>query len=141
MKPPTEEKNFLTARVKNFVADFLAPLHINSEINIDEMLSQKITNPHVRRSILLITKEAINNIAKYSKATNCSISFLKENNMLQLIIKDNGIGIENSKLKTGNGLLNMENRCKEIGGSCVIESSLNKGVTISCTFPIAIFSQ
>jgi signal transduction histidine kinase len=140
MKPTNEEKNFFTGRVKNFVADFLAPMQILSTIEIDELLTQKIINPHTRRSILLIIKEALNNIAKYSKAKNCSITFIKVKNIIQLIIKDDGVGFELWKYHKGNGLLNIENRCKELGGNCVIETSPANGVTIICNLPMTIFS-
>jgi signal transduction histidine kinase len=141
MKPPTEEKNFFAVRIKNYASDSLTPMQINCSFNIDEVLAQKITNPHVRRSILLITKEAMNNIAKYSKAKTCVISFEKMNGMLQLLIKDDGIGFNMDITRMGNGLQNIENRCKQLGGTYILTTHPNKGVIITCNLPIAIFSH
>jgi signal transduction histidine kinase len=141
MKPPTEEKNFFAVRIKNYAADLLTPMQINCSFNIDELLAQKITNPHIRRSILLITKEAMNNIAKYSKAKNCVISFTKMNGMVQLLIKDDGIGFNMDTTRMGNGLQNIENRCKQLGGTYMLNTNPNTGVVITCNLPIAIFSH
>jgi signal transduction histidine kinase len=141
MKPPTEEKNFLTARIKNYAADFLTPLQINCTFNIDERLVQKITNPHIRRSILLIIKEAINNVAKYSKAKNCTISFAEENRFLLLFIKDDGVGFNTTGIKQGNGLYNIQSRCKQLGGNCTINTNPGEGVWVNCYLPATIFSH
>jgi signal transduction histidine kinase len=141
MKPPTEEKNFFVVRIKNYASDLLTPMQINCTFNIDEFLVQKITNPHKRRSILLITKEAMNNIAKYSKAKNCFISFAKINGVLQLLIKDDGIGFNTNTTRMGNGLQNIENRCIQLGGNYILNAKPNNGVIITCNLPIAIFSH
>ena len=34
----------------------------------------------------------------------------------------------------GNGLVNMKQRCEQLGGNWMIESAAGKGVTIICTF-------
>ena len=141
MKPPEEETNSFSARIKNYAANFLTPLQISCMFTIDEQLTQKITNPATRRSLLLITKEAINNIAKYSKAKNCIISFKKEDNVLFLTIKDDGKGFNPDTVRPGNGLQHIENRCKQLGGNFKIDTGSNKGVFITCRLPIAIFSH
>ncbi len=141
MKPPEEESNSFAARIKNYAADFLTPLQISCKFTIDEQLTQKISNPAARRSLLLIVKEAMNNIAKYSDAKNCVISFTKESSALHMIIKDDGNGFNQKIITIGNGLQNIENRCKQLGGNFSIDTGPGLGVCITCRLPIAIFSH
>ena len=118
----------------------LAPKGITCEIEIDDAMCSKITNPITRKHILLIVKEALNNIAKYSGATHTFISFKQADGKLVLIIQDNGKGFTNPESMNGNGLGNIRQRCEQCNGSCKIESVPGKGVTITAVFPIAIFN-
>lgn len=51
-------------------------------------------------------------------------------NILELIISDNGIGMDTGITSTGNGLNNMGQRMKQIGFNYVIESEQGKGCKI-----------
>ncbi len=141
LKPAGEEKNSFTGRLKNYCADLLTGKNIVAVFAIDETLVAKVVNPLARKNLLLITKEAINNIAKYSKATNVNITFKQQEQYVLLTISDNGKGFNKSLVSNGNGLGNIEQRCKQLSGNCTIETSEGKGVTITCSFPIAIISH
>ena len=43
---------------------------------------------------------------------------------------------QTSQSLSGNGLRNMEMRAKEMGGECIIESSVGNGTSIYLWFPI-----
>ena len=49
---------------------------------------------------------------------------------LLLLIEDDGNGIDRSKPKHGNGLVNMQKRIAEIGGTISIDSPGTKGTRI-----------
>ena len=140
MKPAADEKYSFTTRLKNYSSELLLPKEITCDFDIDETVIKKISDPIVRKNILLIAKEAMNNIAKYSSATNASISMQQLNDTVILIIKDNGKGFENTTALNGNGLNNMKQRCEQLKGTCKYQSEAGNGVCITCTFPIAIFS-
>ena len=140
MKPAEETNNSFTARIKNYSSELLSPKDITCEIDIDEAMCIKISNPLTRKHLLLIVKEALNNIAKYSGATHTFISFKQADGKLVLIIQDNGKGFTNPESMNGNGLGNIRQRCEQCNGSCKIESVPGKGVTITAVFPIAIFN-
>lgn len=140
MKPAEEEKNSFTNRLKNYGSELLQPKEINCEFDIDESVSRKISNPVVRKNILLIIKESMNNIAKYSKARNVKICLLHINGTVMLIIEDDGVGFDYTSALNGNGLQNMRQRCEQLKGKFTLRSEAGKGTTISCSFPIATFS-
>jgi len=140
MKSADETNNSFTARVRNYSSELLAPKDISCEIDIDESMCSKISNPITRKHLLLIVKEALNNIAKYSSATEARINFKQENDKLVLQISDNGKGFSNPDNKSGNGLGNMRQRCEQCHGTFKIDSIPGKGVTVTAAFPIAIIS-
>ena len=141
MKSADEEKYTLEARLKNYTTELLSPKGIFCEFDIDIQLAASITNPETRKNILLIAKEAINNIAKYSHSTHATITFHQQQQHILLIISDNGKGFNNTLLAKGNGLGNIKQRCKQMSGNCTIKTSQGKGVAIICRFPLAIISH
>lgn len=140
MKPADEEKYTLEARLKNYSSELLAPKNIVCEFDIDEKLAASITNPEIRKNILLIAKEAINNIAKYSEASKAVVSLKQQNETVLITISDNGKGYQAESIKPGNGINNIKQRCKQLQGSCNIQSAIGQGTTVGCSFPIAIIS-
>ncbi|MEO8770957.1 MAG: two-component regulator propeller domain-containing protein [Ferruginibacter sp.] len=138
MKPADEEKYTLEARLKNYSNEILSPGNIVCDFDIDGKLVAAITNPEVRKNILLIAKEAINNLAKYSEASKAFVSLKHENEIVLLTISDNGKGYEEENISHGNGLQNMQQRCKLLRGTCIFKPVMGAGVTITCSFPIAI---
>ncbi len=127
------EKNIANNNLKQRLLDYqqtlFTELNINCFYDIDEAILPE--NLNLIRNLLLIIKEAMNNIAKYSKAQNVSISLAKKNEKIVLIIKDDGIGFDYNTIKKGNGLRNMQKRCQFINGMYKISSILGNGTTIS----------
>jgi signal transduction histidine kinase len=135
MKTADDGKYTMEARLKNYASELLSPKDIVCEFDIDEKLAASITNPEIRKNILLIVKEAINNIAKYSGATKANVSLKQEGEVIVLSIIDNGKGFSaNNKMK-GNGLGNMQERCRQLQGECVINGNSGTGVIVNCIFP------
>ena len=128
-------------RLKNYANELLTPKNITCLFEIDIDVSQKITLPEVRKNILLITKEAMNNIAKYSEANKALIKLVLQNETLLLSIIDNGNGFDATTIKQGNGLQHIQQRCKQLNGTCTIFSNAGKGTAITCSLPIAIISH
>lgn len=140
MKPADEGKYALEARLKNYCNELLAPKNITCYFSVDEKLAAAITNPEARKNILLIAKEALNNTAKYSDAKRVYISLLKKENNVILSVTDDGKGFNIQTVAPGNGLHNIQQRCKQLNGLYGIISDA-AGTSITCSFPIAIISH
>lgn len=137
MKAGTDEQDSLYAKLLQLKIDLLNPVNIQLDLNIDLDIDLAMQQPNYRKNILLIIKESLNNIAKYSKASKASISMLKVNNAIHLSIIDNGIGFSKHTINQGNGLQNMVNRATFLGGTCDIISNEGEGCRIECKIPIA----
>jgi signal transduction histidine kinase len=124
----------LSERIKNYGADVLHEKNIAVEYEIQPEAEQQLTSVLLKKNIWLIFKEAMNNMAKYSQATQAEISFKIKDHKLYLMIADNGVGIENLDTVPGNGLVNMQKRMKELNGIITIEN--NNGLKIYGSCPI-----
>ena len=134
MKPGKDEFMHLSSRIKNFATDILGDSEIFYEILIDKKVDEKIEDVTIRKNIIFICKEAINNIAKYSKANKMKLTIRYTENLIQIVVTDNGIGF-NTATKKGNGIANMKQRTEELGGVFVCEPAENQGTKISVSIP------
>ena len=81
-------------------------------------------------------KEAVNNLAKYSKSNSAEVDIRVLKNSLIMTIKDEGIGFDNAAADGGNGLVNMKKRAQSLRGKLDIRSGLNKGTVITLDAPV-----
>jgi len=90
--------------------------------------------------IFRIMQEALNNIAKYSKAQWVKISLEKRNDRIDLVIEDDGIGFDPASPpayedgKGGLGLSGMKERAELSGGSFSVHSSKGTGAVIKASW-------
>ncbi|WP_438348215.1 sensor histidine kinase [Paenibacillus sp. FA6] len=95
--------------------------------------------PDLTQNILsLCLREAITNIVKHSRATNCTVRIEQKMAYVTLIISDDGIGLHEDH-HDGNGLKGMAERLSLIEGSLEVLSV--KGTTLTVTIPIIIKDQ
>jgi PAS domain S-box-containing protein len=112
-------------------------IRIEKEINIQE---DKVPDL-LRTEIYRISQEALNNIAKHSKANLVCLTLGESRGEIELVIKDNGQGFDpkealsRESTKRGLGLSSMKERTELSGGNFVIESTPGKGTTIRAHWP------
>ncbi len=135
MKPGKDEFMTMSNRIRGFANDIMGDTDIQYHIHIDPEANTRITDITMRKNIVFITKEAINNTVKYSKASTLSINLNLEANIATLTICDDGIGFE-YKPDKGNGIANMKRRTEEIAGKWLFETAPMKGTRISISIPL-----
>jgi signal transduction histidine kinase len=93
-------------------------------------------------TVFRVVQEALNNMIKYSNASNFSVQVIFEPLHLKLIIADDGTGFDFKEVikKRGNekgmGLFNMMERIEALGGIFKVESSSDTGTLIIAELPI-----
>ncbi|MBD8083896.1 sensor histidine kinase [Chryseobacterium caseinilyticum] len=132
LKPGKNEFMSLSTRIINSANEILGHTEIPFEIKINPEIDTEITDFTMRKNLVLICKEALNNIAKYSQATEVSLNLNKSETHYILEISDNGTGF-NPEEKKGNGLHNMKKRTHEMNGQFEICS--DTGTCIKITIP------
>lgn len=136
INPNNDNMGKVVVRMREFAAEILEPLNINLLFEVDNVINTLETKMRWRRDFYLIFKEAINNSAKYSGCKNVYIHIQIENKKLKLSIQDDGSGFNEEISKMGNGMINMANRAKDIGGEINIETKLNQGTQIQLVIPL-----
>jgi signal transduction histidine kinase/ligand-binding sensor domain-containing protein len=135
MKPGKDEFMTIGSRIKNFANDILGATNINYKISVDTGINKTVQDITTRKNLVLITKEAVNNIAKYSCATEVLISLKIIGKQIHLKIEDNGNGFNICEDK-GNGLANMRKRTEELNGTFTMHSEIKNGTSILISIPV-----
>lgn len=131
VNPKNDSLNELVGYLGNFAEAFFRSGPIRCRLDIPTDLPDHPIPAEVRHALFLAFKEAINNAAKHSKATEIHVRIHCENNVIHIAIEDNGIGFDPDACREGNGLANMKNRLRKIGGKCEIRGTPDAGTTVS----------
>ncbi|WP_411031259.1 sensor histidine kinase [Spongiimicrobium sp. 3-5] len=89
--------------------------------------------------IFRIVQELVTNVIKHSKATKAAINLTQHEDILNIVVEDNGTGFNTSTIKhsgEGMGLHNIEKRIEHLEGSFTIDSVADKGTSIIIDIPI-----
>lgn len=94
-----------------------------------------------RRHLMLLVKEAVNNIIKHAGADFVDIRFSLTTGRLEIRIHDNGKGVVDMQaaLQHGNGLHNMQQHAKMLGGRLSIEQ--NGGICVKFSVALSKISN
>ena len=125
----------LHSRILNFIEKAQKSqenIHFKFSIhpNLENVKLTSVTGMNVYRTI----QEAVNNAIKHASAKNISIEINRISKLIHITISDDGIGFDENKVEKGNGLLNMEKRIEEIGGTVLFRKSENGGTQIDIQF-------
>lgn len=136
INPRNDRFTNIIQRMSQFAAELLEPKSIVLNFTAEDVLLSLLLPMEKRRSLYLFFKEAINNCAKYSGATKVDVHLFQKENIVSMIITDNGKGFDTDKNYTGNGIPNMYKRATELHGSLNINSVLNAGSFIELEFTV-----
>ena len=132
IRPDNEKIENLLVRIREYAGQTLEPLNINTVIEADEILVDKILPMHYRKDMLLLCKEAVNNIAKHSSASVATIAFSCSNKKMVVTITDNGQWKGNN---SGTGTKTMQERALALGAQLTIQAT-ETGTIVSLLLPL-----
>ena len=135
IKPMNDSMQKITARMREIATSVLEAKDIDLQFHTDPSIDEVKLNMEARRDFFLLFKEAINNIAKYSKASLATVHLTVHHKRLLMIIKDNGVGFDIEQAD-GNGLGNMYKRAASLKGRIQIQSKLKEGTQITLNIPV-----
>ena len=134
------EKSF-SNRIKNYGYDLLTSKNIECDYQIDEKAENLLQNLDAKKNILLIVKEAMNNISKYSFATKAEITMHTDASNLYILIGDNGKGFRVGENNHGNGIGSMKSRTIHLGGKFSLQSEPGVGTRVEFSLPLTRISD
>lgn len=139
LRPMSLDDLGLIPTVKRYIDKFNEEIGINVEIMV--LGKQEAIKPIIEIACFRIIQEALNNVAKHSKAQDVLIKIEQTLDNLSIVIKDNGIGFEMKKLKknsdeSGFGLIGMKERAELLNGKLDIISAPREGTKIILCIPL-----
>lgn len=129
----------LVAAIEWLADDFSARWEIPCSVECHSGDGNEIAlNDLQSTSVFRVVQESLTNIARHAAATRVSITLHRDHRMLQVFVRDNGCGFDMAAAadKKGFGLFGMRERILTVGGKLVIESSPNKGTTVTISLPL-----
>jgi signal transduction histidine kinase len=87
----------------------------------------------VAEQMLAVLREALSNIAKHAQADTVSITVTAEADDVELLVRDNGVGMPADPQRSG--LANMAVRARDLGGSFDARSA-DVGTVVTWRVPL-----
>ena len=99
-------------------------------------MDENMVSAEIKETLYRIVQEQLNNIEKYSEASEVVIQILTYPDHVAFVIRDNGVGFDLNKKGNGIGLTNIFNRVESYNGSSKIITEPGKGCTLLVEIPI-----
>ena len=91
--------------------------------------------PDAKLAFYRIAQEALNNIAKHSEAAHASLVLVQRDDMVELVVTDDGRGFDPSGRKPESlGLNIMRERAESVGADLSVDSAPGKGTRVTLTW-------
>jgi PAS domain S-box-containing protein len=97
-----------------------------------------IIDMHISLILFRILQESLTNIHRHAKASVVRVSLKQGIDKISLIIKDNGIGIDESKINssTSYGIAGIRERVNSVNGNLYVKGIKGEGTVIRLTLPL-----
>jgi two-component system, NarL family, sensor histidine kinase UhpB len=123
-------------RMNQFASEILDAKNIELDFASDASLSTTRLTMEQRKNFYLLFKEIVNNAAKYSCAKKVTVSITRKDHMVEMNIKDDGNGFDETKVHNGNGMSSLKKRAAELKAQFKFDSKINEGSTMQLKFKI-----
>lgn len=132
LRPDNLERYSLVFAIKKMVSDISGLGEIEIELNIDGNFDNM--NADEEDTIFRTVQEGITNAVRHGKSKNIKITLRNMDELISLIIEDDGIG--NKDIIEGFGLKHIRERIKMLAGEVEFLGGNDKGFTINAVFPL-----
>jgi len=134
LRPPVLEELGLLAALQELIDDLINQHGINTQFDVQG--TQRRLPVDTELALFRIAQEALSNVWKHAKATECIVNVEFGSEKIVLRIRDNGQGFESATIADDLvysrrlGLIGMRERARLIDGNLTIQSQLGGGTTI-----------
>jgi len=106
------------------------------EVSIDAPANLVLPD-YLEQELYSLAQEALNNALRHGKARSLRLSLHRRDEVIQLEVRDDGVGFEASRLQStgGMGIRGMEERAHARGGGLLVESAPGQGTLVRVRIP------
>lgn len=119
--------------------------HTGIDVELHAVAFKNLIPADAKTAIYRVAQEALTNVERHANATKVKMDLTSTPKGLQMIIADNGDGLDSDKnferqqnLKSGLGLRNMQERMEHFSGSLSVKSS-HSGTILKAQLPRSIY--
>jgi signal transduction histidine kinase len=136
INPRRDHIEDLVFRMRAFALDLSSAQSVELVFEAPEEGMNTLVPTDVRREVLLIFKEALNNAVRHSQCTRMEIAIVMSHGKLVLSIHDNGLGFDPCRANRGHGVWSMKDRAARIGAELRLTSGPQQGTCIELELPV-----
>lgn len=141
--PGNDSLENLASYIYRFASEFFENTPVRCQFSLPTQLPPVRIATDIRHNVFLAVKEISNNTLKHSQATQIELTITAAENLLVIVMADNGQGMVLTRLpepdplkRTGHGLTNIRQRLEAIGGQVKIETNPGAGTKVCLTVPL-----
>ncbi len=131
LRPPLSQVTELPQALEQLIEELRVNSLVEAEVTIEGELGETLSEKQAT-ALFHIAQEALNNVSKHSGASRVNVRLASGDGRILLEVQDNGRGFQVAEggPQEKQGLRNMRDRTRSIGGDMAIQSAPGKGVTI-----------
>lgn len=136
LRPSALDDLGLEAALNTLLDDFSD--HAQLTVHRDIQLSNDQLNSEISTTIYRIVQESLTNVEKHAFASHVEVRIQQFKNLIQCIVRDDGVGCQLSEVikKKGIGLRNMRERIEFLGGDFEFNSERGRGTEMTALIEI-----
>ncbi len=134
LKPIALEKLGLTAALKDLINRY--SIRDVMEISLHTHQIDGVLSKEAKLHVYRIIQELLNNAIKHAEASEIHVQLNKIEETLLIMVEDNGNGFDHQNAKQGLGLGNLQSRVNVLRGEMEIDSSPDKGTSVTVHIPL-----
>ncbi len=126
----------LADHLSHYAVEALASGGVRCRLEIPTLLPVIGISSGHRFRLMMAVKEALTNVLRHARATEVRIRLALTGGTLAVTLRDDGCGFGEPGKAGRNGIGNMHDRMREIGGTCEIASAPGGGTTVELRLPL-----
>ncbi len=91
----------------------------------------------IQYELFQIIQELFTNCLKHAKASQLDVHLSIQENIVKLLIEDNGVGFDQTLIQKGIGLKNIQSRLENLSGKLHIDTVIGRGTIIDIDIPVS----
>lgn len=146
LRPPSLDDLGLAATLANYVEEWSARVLVAVDFHQTGLEEQRLPSA-IETALYRLAQEALTNVLKHAQATSVSLIVERRADTAHMIIEDDGTGFDVAAARRSAhterrlGLVGMDERVAQLGGTLTIESAPGRGTTVFVRIPLADAAQ
>ena len=134
LRATVEEDMPLDKALTRLVEQVQSATSLVIHLSLDEC-PQNLSLPQ-RQALYRTAQEALTNIQRHAQASEAWLQLITRDDVIELIISDNGVGFSEEQTKSGFGLLGLKERAELQGGEFSIDRRSCGGTQVTLNLPL-----